>query len=227
MNTIVLFGSSRRVGKDTAAALLVAELAKIPGIFTYQTSFAAALRQEVDQALNVESDLLLPSIDVNTQDAALKEEIVRPMLIAWGKWRRHQDPDYWAQACAMNIRGKFGRHPEFRHRIAVISDWRYTNETEPLFSLGRVIRIHLSRQGVTPTGDEGVQDPLCKAVADFRWENNGTVDDLARKVHAFLYSDLLHPKTCHDCREPLTKHTFETQNREPLCDKCAARYDLL
>jgi len=186
--TIVLFGASRRVGKDTAADMLMTELRAADADRRLgRYSFAQALRSEVADSLRIVRGRVDNALDVWTEDPTIKESVVRPLLIAWGRARRHQKSNYWAECVAEQILSD-------RPKVAVISDWRYPNEAEVLGQVPRyrTIKIHVSRPGISPAGDEAVNDPLCREMADFQWENNGTLDNLKETVHNFIQSNLTH-----------------------------------
>lgn len=184
--TYVLIGCSRRVGKDTFADYVQAELDWV-GLQAIRTAFAEELRKEV--ALAFAGD---PQLDFWTQDPVLKEEVIRPLLIAWGCGRRRQDPDYWARKVQENaeLRASFSM---FRP-IVVVSDWRYVNELNYLRKLGRsVISVCVSRPGAELAGEEPIHAPLCREAADVHVSNDGDLSQL-REIATKFVNDVLLPR---------------------------------
>jgi hypothetical protein len=200
--TVVLLGGARRVGKDTAANILVSQINKMPWAHAQRFGFADELRRECHEAFNtLDASQSLPPIDFWTNEPEIKEKVVRPILIAWGMARRHQDENYWVRRVfdSINFFRENGNVNDLEekehatHVFAVISDWRFPNEflqSERVFPT--LVPIHISRPGQDMTPDEIKHDPTIRSQAKFCIENSGTQDDFQRSLHSLLYGQILH-----------------------------------
>lgn len=186
----VLIGSRRRVGKDTFANILIEEL-KRSQCSAYRKPFAEALRQEVHDFLQHTN---LKDVDVWSEEPQLKEQVTRPILIAWGQAQRYYDLDYWVnQVAEFGTKAK-RRHQELldgpggdvlsHHCFVVVPDWRFPNElarirAEAYREDDFVLALNVDRPGIPLTiPDEIENSPICTRLADFHIANTGTVEDL-------------------------------------------------
>lgn len=177
------------MGKDTAASIIVDEINKTPWARAMRWSFAAALRHECSIAYN-RCDLMdFEPIDFWSEDPEIKERVIRPVLIAWGMARRHQDPNYWVRQVIDSIEY---HDVGDKHTFAVVSDWRFPNEfTQFAKAFPGLFSIHISRPGQAMTPDEIKHDPEVRLNAGFHIENSGSPDDFQRSLHALLYGTIL------------------------------------
>lgn len=177
---VILFGCSRRVGKDTAATLTEAAIDQT-GLGHVKTSFAAQLRAEVATSFNGPGKI--PILDMWTQDNYLKEEVVRPLLIAWGCARRWQDPAYWVKRTIDLLkRQHVGDRQSLVPVIGVVSDWRFPNEFFCFAEQGlSALPIYLERDDASPTDEEKKHLEACRNIAKeygLIYSNNYTLEDL-------------------------------------------------
>lgn len=183
----ILIGSRRRVGKDTFAKLLRDEIVA-RGHPALIQSFAGALKDEVTALLAI--DPAFRHLTGWVESPEEKENIVRPLLIAWGNAKRYLNPNHWVDKVA-----EFGKHVQRVHSVdyaagmerakyafVIVSDWRFPNEILRLRAPleHRVIGIHLTRPGaVEGTPDEQVNDPLCRAQSNIQVDNDGDLTKFA------------------------------------------------
>jgi len=177
----VLIGASRRVGKDSLAQLLEREL-RNRNVIVQTQSFANQLRHECAHAFNMPGN---PRLDFWTQNEHLKEDVVRPILIAWGQARRYQNENYWVDRLLATCDA--GPIPS---AVTIVSDWRFPNELTRIRDAGHAITaIHLTRPGVKPTAEEETFDPICRDLADISIANDGGWDKLEKRAR--LIADTL------------------------------------
>lgn len=193
----ILVGAAKRRGKDTFAKYLQ-EVNKECGdscVVTKVYSFAEALREELSEALTFSGI----DLDVWTDDPVLKEQVIRPLLIAWGQMRRHQDENYWVKQLIEKVNqyaagfeeNEFGPMPDWL--IAVVSDWRFLNELRQVQKTSLpVFAVHIDRPGVPYAGpDEAANDPICKYYAPFRICNDGDLEYLKAQAGELLRGQIL------------------------------------
>jgi len=175
-NLIILLGATKRVGKDTAAQFMLDALADRDDVEAQRFAFADALKREIAEALRS----LAPHLPVDivySEDPEIKEQIVRPLLIAWGLFRRHQNPRYWIDTVAADIRAK---QKEANSRglrfVSIISDWRFPNESDLRISGAKEIKIIINRSGVEPTEEEKKHAKILHEQADFVLYNDCSLD---------------------------------------------------
>lgn len=176
--TIILLGARARVGKDTVAKMISDIRDTYGSGGTRCLSFAAKLREEVQEAF--------PQLDVYTQDPHLKETVVRPLLIAWGMARRHQDENYWVHRLTNSI------NPELS-KVIVITDWRFPNELKEIEKIFascpniQILPVEVYRDGVPlASKDEEINSPLCNDLRKARILNLGDIQQLRVNVTRFL-----------------------------------------
>lgn len=190
--SIILLGSRARVGKDTVGTI-INRLIGARSLFgaSRTLSFAANLRNEISK--------VFPTLNVHTQDVGLKELIVRPLLIAWGQARRHDDPEYWVNLLAKQIDSEIcGRVVGDEDLVVTVTDWRFANELLTLRKIfeGRevvVIPVQVERPGVGyASREEALQSPLCAGMAEHVVYNAGSLEHLEESVgHLLNKVDLL------------------------------------
>lgn len=183
----ILLGARRRVGKDTFGRFLVEELSS-RGLPVYQRSFAGALRDEVADAMATCSELR--STSIWTEEASLKENVTRPLLIAWGQARRYFDPNCWVDKViefANFVRVRDGVRHQPRCFI-IVPDWRFSNELirvkeEAVKHGDRVVSLNITRPDAPEgTADEIANAPICAALATGEVGNNGSLEDLRKSA---------------------------------------------
>jgi hypothetical protein len=159
-----IFGN-RRVGKDTFFSL-VKNLDK--DAISY--AFADELKKDLAPFIKEKFD-----IDIFTADGPEKE-LVRDLLIAYGKVRRKQDIDYWVDIVAKQIifNKIFSLDDKIDSKNQYIKDMRFINEYIYLKNLfgEDFILIGIEREGaVEPTEEEKIHGPEVAKVVDhwIRW----------------------------------------------------------
>lgn len=181
----ILVGSRKRVGKDTLARILVDEINLSTRDRADRFAFAYELKEQLCDKL--------PGLDFFSEDPELKEKVLRPLLVAWGMARRHQNENYWADLLAETVEYEASVQSFFKERgmktfYAVISDWRFPNELLRLQELGFTCHaIHVDRP-LFPAeiAEEKINDPLCSALAGYHVYNAGGIDNLKDFAKSFV-----------------------------------------
>ena len=158
---IYLVGGVARSGKDTVIKAFLQRFADL-GIYAKRYAFADELKKQLDPFLRMHL-----GISAFTEEQKEKE-LIRPILLAWGKICRDTDENYWAKIVAEKIRNE-----PFPH-IACISDFRYPNEAK--FLGGTTIHLTRTVRGIAlpPTGEDEIKNnPIIMENANFRfaWKN--------------------------------------------------------
>jgi len=124
---IIAFSGKRESGKTTAADHLVEKF------HAKKVSFAAELRSE-----------LIAGLDLDPQIINIKPTPyhARRLLIAYGAYRRYEDPGYWVKKVLKQI----GQATVHGSGTIVIDDLRYWNEAEKLREHGAVL-VRVDRVG--------------------------------------------------------------------------------
>lgn len=152
---IIGFCHRARVGKDTAGSYLVANYG------FKRISFADFLKKEIDQVLSV----------FGQRYQEKNKDQLRPMLIAWGQYRREQNHDHWLSQVEKAVNSE----PDIKF---VVTDVRYPNEADWIKSQkGLVIRIKRDTGLNIPS--EAIMD---KYRVDFTIDNNKTIEELYRSI---------------------------------------------
>lgn len=139
---IVAVSGYARAGKDTLANGLVTELSR-RDILAIKFKFATSLKRSLRRAF----DNVGVAFDPETEDEAAKNR-VRPLLISYAQFCRAVDPKVFAKHTLMQIDSHF----KIGMEVAVVSDMRYSNESEVLheyckeFGFG-FIHIDIHRRG--------------------------------------------------------------------------------
>lgn len=119
---VVGVGFLKQQGKDTFASLLAARLAESTEVFL--TSFAAALKDELNEAYAIPAPLLWGGEE---ERAAIVQYDGRPVTVRealqeHGMRRRAEDPDHWVKCVRAAVPAGT--------RVLVVSDVRFRNELE-------------------------------------------------------------------------------------------------
>jgi phosphomevalonate kinase len=145
---IILISGYAQSGKDTLANALVERLDEQQPVIT---KFAHPLRMGLAAALK---EVGLGHIDVWTEDPKLKE-ILRPLMVEFGKWCRARDKDVFVKATFNNVSDLFDQGKE----VAIIPDLRYSNEVLRFkeWSKVRVNHLRIGRLGSLAANEEEFQ----------------------------------------------------------------------
>lgn len=166
MTPIILISSVARSGKDSITKDFIQEFAN-NGINAKRFAFADELKKEVNPLT-----LLNLNINAFTEDS-YEKQLVRPLLLSWGKIGRNLDENYWVKKVSAQIK-------QSEPCLAIVSDCRYPNEAR-YFSNKTL--IHLTRYNdngdeFPPVGeDEALYIPELKKMADFKISWNNFHDD--------------------------------------------------
>lgn len=174
--TIVGFGHQMGVGKDTAAELLVKD-------YEFRNmKFADALKSVCCAVFGWEKYQLEDQEFKQTEDKFWEITPRRALqLVGTDAMRNNIRQDIWVKALERRIRSTY-------HRNYVITDVRFPNEAEAIRRWGgHVIRI--DRPGFSSTDPNRHASET--ALLDYdKWSgvimNDGTIDELAKKVKAEL-----------------------------------------
>lgn len=163
---IIGLGHTARVGKDTCAGLLIEHHGYA------RVAFADALK---DFVYAIDSDVRLAVNLFGWEDAKANPANRRKLVDIGNSARGIIGADVWIRAALARVTS--GR--------TVITDVRYPNEVEAVRSIGGVV-VKVERPGFEPLPNVADQ-----ALADFdEWDavicNDGTVEDLARKVDGLI-----------------------------------------
>jgi hypothetical protein len=163
----ILISSTARSGKDTITRCFVQEFAN-HGILAKRFAFADELKREVNPLT-----LLKLGINAFTEDS-YEKQLIRPLLLAWGKIGRNIDENYWVKKVNAQIK-------QSEPCLAINSDCRYPNEAN--YFVNKTL-IHLTRYDdggneFPPVGeDEALWIPELKKMADYKISWNNYHDDL-------------------------------------------------
>lgn len=142
-----------QVGKDTVGEYLVKQYGFV------RHAFADPLKEEVNAILSV----------FGRRYREEDKEILRPLLIAWGEYRRHQNPGYWSNFLMGDIKWDLARETIQAHHV--VTDVRYPNEADAIRKLGGII-VRINRDTGLDIPSEAIMDNY---VADYEVDNNGDV----------------------------------------------------
>ena len=147
-----------RSGKDTLADAIFDHLEESEPTYSVITlKFADALKKDLEKAMASVG----VQVDAFTEDTAEKAKL-RPMLVAYGEYRRSIDPDVWVKKVLKEIgvwvnetldeTGSDGS-------VILIPDLRYLNEYEKLKVVAdkhgwAFVPIYIERHGNLPANDQ-------------------------------------------------------------------------
>jgi len=168
MTHVILLSGWAGSGKDSAAELLVEEMAFV------RVAFADMLKEEVSKAYR---------LPLSVFHNAFKDSHIevlgatpRQLLIQHAADRKRKDPHVYSRAVVARIAG--GRW--------VISDWRYRHEyaflKEHLPNV-HIVRGRILRSSVCP-GDDPSEHDLDDEPMDFTITNDGCISDLRDAIKA-------------------------------------------
>lgn len=111
-----------------------------------------------------------------------KPPIMRRMLQEWGtELRRNEQPGYWVARWTIKV------HQLKEKNISVVTpDVRFNDEAAAIRRAGGIV-LRVERPGLS-IGDHASETEADSLVFDHVIQNDGTLDDLARRVDAYLAS---------------------------------------
>lgn len=147
-----------RSGKDTLANAIFDHLEEAePSYSVITLKFADALKTDMEKAM------ASVGVKVNafTEDSAEKAKL-RPMLVAYGEYRRSLDPDVWVKKVLKEIGvwvNETLSETESTGSVILIPDLRYLNEYEKLKAEAEkhgwaFVPIYIERHGNLPANEQ-------------------------------------------------------------------------
>jgi hypothetical protein len=168
MTLVILLSGWAGSGKDSAAELLVEEMAFV------RLAFADMLKEEVSKAYRLPLSVFNNAFKDSHIEAL--DATPRQLLIQHAADRKRKDPHVYSRAVVARIAG--GRW--------VISDWRYRHEYAFLkeqLPNARIVRGRILRSSVCP-GDDPSEHDLDDETMDFTVTNDGCISDLRDAIKA-------------------------------------------
>ena len=147
-----------RSGKDTLADAIFDHLEVSEPTYSVITlKFADALKKDLEKAMSAVG----VKVDAFTEDTAEKAKL-RPMLVAYGEYRRSIDPDVWVKKVLKEIGVWVNETLEETGSdgsVILIPDLRYLNEYEKLKAVAEkhgwaFVPIYIERHGNLPANDQ-------------------------------------------------------------------------
>lgn len=147
-----------RAGKDSLADAIFDHLDETEPSFSVITlKFADALKSDMEKAMAAVGI----RIDAFTEDTKQKA-ILRPMLVAYGEYRRSLDPDVWVKKVLREVGiwvNDTLADSESPVSVILIPDLRYLNEYEKLEAVCQkqgwaFVPIYIERHGNLPANDQ-------------------------------------------------------------------------
>ena len=147
-----------RSGKDTLADAIFDHLEETEPSFSVITlKFADALKTDMEKAMAAVG----VKVDAFTEDSAEKAKL-RPMLVAYGEYRRSLDPDVWVKKVLKEIGvwvNETLSETESTGSVILIPDLRYLNEYEKLKAEAEkhgwaFVPIYIERHGNLPANEQ-------------------------------------------------------------------------
>jgi len=177
MNIIGITGRARS-GKDTLANILSSQ-------YGYQRlAFADPIREFVGELTGIAPYLLrdtpLKERPIPRLGGVTPREMMQTLGTEWG--RNMVYPDIWVALCEQKIIEKM----KYELRGFVIPDVRFDNEARMLRSLGGKI-IHITRAVGEPVNSHVSEAGISPELVDLEIPNNGTLDDLRRRVQHAVF----------------------------------------
>jgi hypothetical protein len=170
MTLVILLSGWAGSGKDSAAELLVEEMAFV------RVAFADMLKEEVSTAYRLPLAVFHNAFKDRHIDAL--NATPRQLLVQHAADRKRKDPDVYSRAVVSRIAETQGR--------VVVSDWRYRHEyaflKEQLPNV-HIVRGRILRSSVSPHEDPSEHD-LDDEPMDFTVINDGCISDLRDAIKA-------------------------------------------
>jgi hypothetical protein len=147
-----------RSGKDTLANAIFDHLEESePSYSVITLKFADALKADMEKSMKAVG----VKVDAFTEDSAEKAKL-RPMLVAYGEYRRSLDPDVWVKKVIKEIDvwvNETLEETDSTGSVILIPDLRYLNEYEKLEALCQqndwaFVPIYIERHGNLPANDQ-------------------------------------------------------------------------
>lgn len=147
-----------RAGKDSLADFIFDHLEVAePSYSVITLKFADALKTDMEKALGAVG----VKVDAFTEDTE-KKKALRPMLVAYGEYRRSLDPDVWVKKVLKEI-GVWVNETlpdtDSEGSVILIPDLRYLNEYEKLKAMAdqhgwAFVPIYIERHGNLPANEQ-------------------------------------------------------------------------
>lgn len=147
-----------RSGKDTLADAIFDHLEETEPTYSVITlKFADALKTDLEKAMASVG----VKVDAFTEDTE-KKKALRPMLVAYGEYRRSLDPDVWVKKVLKEI-GVWVNDTlpdsESEGSVILVPDLRYLNEYEKLKAVAAqhgwaFVPIYIERHGNLPANEQ-------------------------------------------------------------------------
>lgn len=147
-----------RSGKDTLADAIFDHLEETEPTYSVITlKFADALKTDLEKALGAVG----VKVDAFTEDTE-KKKALRPMLVAYGEYRRSIDPDVWVKKVLKEIGvwvNETVPDSESAGSVILVPDLRYLNEYEKLKAEAEkhgwaFVPIYIERHGNLPANEQ-------------------------------------------------------------------------
>jgi hypothetical protein len=147
-----------RSGKDTLADFIFDHLEETEPTYSVITlKFADALKTDMEKALGAVG----VKVDAFTEDTE-KKKALRPMLVAYGEYRRSLDPDVWVKKVLKEIGvwvNETVPDSESAGSVILVPDLRYLNEYEKLKAEAdkhgwAFVPIYIERHGNLPANEQ-------------------------------------------------------------------------
>lgn len=147
-----------RSGKDTLADAIFDHLEETEPTYSVITlKFADALKTDLEKALGAVG----VKVDAFTEDTE-KKKALRPMLVAYGEYRRSIDPDVWVKKVLKEIGvwvNETVPDSESEGSVILVPDLRYLNEYEKLKAVAAqhgwaFVPIYIERHGNLPANEQ-------------------------------------------------------------------------
>ncbi len=147
-----------RAGKDSLADFIFDHLEESEPTFSVITlKFADALKTDLEKAMAAVG----VKVDAFTEDTE-KKKALRPMLVAYGEYRRSLDPDVWVKKVMKEIGvwvNETVPDSESSGSVILVPDLRYLNEYEKLKAMAdkhgwAFVPIYIERHGNVPANEQ-------------------------------------------------------------------------
>lgn len=147
-----------RAGKDSLANAIFDHLEEAePSYSVITLKFADALKTDLEKAMAAVG----VKVDAFTEDTE-KKKALRPMLVAYGEYRRSIDPDVWVKKVLKEI-GVWVNETlpdtDSTGSVILVPDLRYLNEYEKLKAVAAqhgwaFVPIYIERHGNLPANEQ-------------------------------------------------------------------------